>query len=74
MDKIELENTISQECDKWVIIRGALYTDGKRTGKYRVGETEVGYTIRRIDVADFIVTQCIQGDGEWVGKRPVVVY
>jgi NAD(P)H-binding len=75
-DKINMENTISQEyySDKWIIVRGALYRDGKGTGKYRVGETEVGYTIRREDVAHFIVNQCIEGDNKWLGKRPVVVY
>ena len=71
-----MENTISEEYvrDKWIIIRGALYVDGDSTGKYRVGETEVGYTIRRKDIADFIVRDCINGDGKWLGKRPVVVY
>jgi hypothetical protein len=71
-----MENVISQEYEpeKWVLVRGALYKDGERTGKYRVGETEVGYTIRRKDVADFIVSQCIEGEGKWLGKRPVVVY
>jgi hypothetical protein len=75
-DKIEMENVISQKyaAGKWILVRGALYKDGERTGKYRVGETEVGYTIRRKDVADFIVRECIDGDGKWLGKRPVVVY
>jgi hypothetical protein len=75
VDKIEMENAItSYAADKWIIIRGALYTDGKKTGKYRVGETEVGYTISRRDVADFIEKECIDGDGKWLGKRPVIVY
>jgi NAD(P)H-binding len=76
VDKIEMENAIADEYipEKWILVRGALYTDGARTGVYRVGETEVGYTIRRSDVADFIVNQCIDGDGKWLGKRPVVVY
>ena len=74
-DKIDMENTISNDyAGKWVIVRGALFKDGKRTGTYRVGETEVGYTIRRTDVADFIVRGVIDGEGEWLGKRPVVVY
>jgi hypothetical protein len=75
-DKIVMENAISTEYDagKWILVRGALYTDGKRTGKYRVGETEVGYTISRRDVADFIVRECVDGDGKWLGKRPVLVY
>ena len=75
-DKIVMENVISQEYvpGKWTLVRAALLKDGERTGKYRVGETEVGYTIRRKDVADFIVRECIEGDGKWLGKRPVVVY
>ena len=74
-DKIEMENVISQEypTDHWVLVRPGLLTDGEMTGKYRVGETEKGYTIRRADVADFIVKQCIDGEGKWLGKRPVIV-
>jgi len=76
LDKIVMENVISEQYtpDKWVLVRGALYMDGEKKGKYRVGEKEVGYTIRRKDVADFVVKQCINGDGKWLGKRPVVVY
>jgi len=73
-DKIAMENAITSYPHEWIIIRGALYTDGKKTGKYRVGETEVGYTISRRDVADFIEKECIDGDGKWLGKRPVIVY
>jgi len=74
-DKIAMENAIASYIpNKWILIRGALYTDGKRTEKYRVGETEVGYTISRRDVADFIEKECIEGKGKWLGKRPVVVY
>jgi hypothetical protein len=75
-DKIAMENVISQEYapEKWIIVRGALYKDGEAKGKYRVGETEVGYTIRRKDVADFIAKECIDGTGKWLGKRPVIVY
>ena len=75
-DKIIMENVISEQYGdgKWIIIRGALYKDGKGKGKYRAGETEIGYTIRREDVAHFIVNQCIDGDNKWLGKRPVVVY
>lgn len=71
-----MENAITEGYapEKWILIRGALYTDGKKTGKYRTGETEVGYTISRKDVADFIVKECINGDGKWLGKRPVLVY
>ena len=70
-----MENVISREYspDKWILVRPALYLDGEATGKYRAGETEKGYTIRRADVADFIVKQCIEGEGKWLGKRPVVV-
>ena len=70
-----MENAITEGYvpGKWVIIRGALYTDGPKTGVYRTGETEVGYTIRRTDVADFIVRECINGE-KWLGKRPVIVY
>ena len=59
VDKIQMENAITEGYvpGKWVIIRGALYTDGPKTGVYRTGETEVGYTIRRTDVADFIVRE-----------------
>ena len=75
-DKIDMENAISEgyASGKWILIRGALLTDGKKTGKYRSGEREVGYTISRKDVADFIVRECIDGDGKWFGKRPVLVY
>jgi hypothetical protein len=80
-DKIAMEETIAgadekvgYESGRWILPRPALYTDGKRTGVYRAGETEKGYTISRRDVADFIVKECIDGDGKWVGKRPVVVY
>jgi|SRR5579859_3254578 len=75
VDKIVMENTISQYYvdGKWVLIRAALLTDGVSIGKYRVGEMEMGYTIRRRDVADFIVKQCVQDD-KWLGKRPVIVY
>ena len=76
IDKINMENAIAEGYvpDKWILIRGALYTDGQRTGKYRVGESEVGYTISRRDVADFIVKECITSEDKWLGKRPVVVY
>jgi hypothetical protein len=76
VDKIEMENAIAEGYGpgKWILVRGALYTDGQRTGKYRVGEREVGYTISRRDVADFIVKECIDGEVKWLGKRPVVVY
>ena len=76
LDKIMMENVISQEYEpgKWILVRGALYMGDKRTGKYRVGENEKGYTISRKDLADFIVRECIEGDGKWLGKRPVVVY
>jgi hypothetical protein len=76
VDKINMENAITEGYapGKWILIRGALYTDGKKTGKYRTGETEVGYTISRKDVADFIVRECINGEGKWLGKRPVLVY
>lgn len=76
VDKIVMENVISQEYtpEKWIIVRGALFKDGEGIGKYRVGETEVGYTIRRKDVADFIVKECVNGTGKWLGKRPVIVY
>ena len=77
VDKIAMENAIAEGYfpGKWVLLRGALYTDGKETGRYRIGETEVGYTISRRDVADFIVKHCIEGgEGKWFGKRPVVVY
>jgi len=75
-DKIVMENVISGEYvdDKWILIRGALYNDGAKTGKYRAGEREIGYFISRRDVADFIVKECINGDEKWLGKRPVVVY
>jgi hypothetical protein len=68
-----MENTIADNMQKWVLVRGALYTDGKKRGGYRVGEMEVGYTISRRDVADFIVKECLDGE-KWIGKRPVVVY
>jgi NAD(P)H-binding len=76
IDKINMENAIADgyESGKWVLVRGAWYTNGEKTGTYRVGETEMGYTISRRDVADFVVTQCIDGEGQWLGKRPVVVY
>ena len=75
-DKIEMENIISQEYTprNWILVRPALYTNGAVTGKYQVGEMVKGYTISRKDVADFIVKQCIDGEGKWLGKRPVVVY
>jgi len=71
-----MENVISGGYvdNKWILIRGAFYKDGPKTGKYRTGEKEVGYFISRRDVADFIVKECINGDGKWLGKRPVVVY
>lgn len=76
VDKIEMENVIAETYKpaKWILLRPALFKDGAKTGIYRVGETEVGYSIRRRDVADFIVRECIDGDGKWLGKRPVLVY
>ena len=76
VDKINMENAIAEGYvpGKWVLIRGALFTDGEKKGTYRIGETEVGYTISRKDVADFIVRECINGDGKWLGRRPVLVY
>lgn len=73
VDKINMENAIADDLSKWVLVRGALYTNGKRKGEYRTGEMEVGYTISRRDVADFIVRECLNGE-KWIGKRPVVVY
>jgi len=71
-----MENAIAEgyESGRWILLRPALLTDGEKKGVYRVGETEVGYSIRRSDVADFIVKDCINGDGKWLGKRPVLVY
>jgi len=76
VDKINMENAIADgyHSGKWILVRGAIYTNGKKTGKYRVGETKVGYTISRRDVADFVVKECIDGEAKWLGKRPVVVY
>ena len=76
VDKIEMENAIAggYESGRWILLRPALFMDGEKKGVYRVGETEVGYSIRRADVADFIVKECINGDGKWLGKRPVLVY
>lgn len=73
VDKINMENAITDNTQKWMLVRGALYTDGKRRGRYRTGEGEVGYTISRRDVADFIVREGLNGE-TWIGKRPVVVY
>lgn len=73
VDKINMETTIADNTPKWVLVRGALYTNGKKKEKYRTGEMEVGYTISRRDVADFIVKECLNGE-KWIGKRPVVVY
>jgi hypothetical protein len=73
VDKINMENAIAENLQKWVLVRGALYTNGKKRGEYRTGEMEVGYTISRRDVADFIVRQCLNGE-KWIGKRPVIVY
>jgi|SRR5579859_4009867 len=73
VDKINMENAIADNTQKWVLVRGALYTNGKKKGVYRTGEMEVGYTISRRDIADFIVRECLNGE-KWIGKRPVVVY
>uniref|UniRef100_A0A060TE04 ARAD1D11660p n=1 Tax=Blastobotrys adeninivorans TaxID=409370 RepID=A0A060TE04_BLAAD len=56
-----------------ISVRGAVYTDGDLTGKYRVGEDVTGYTISRADVGHFVATECV-GSDKWVNKKPRVAY
>jgi len=59
-----------------VILRPAFYTDGKMTGKYRVGDDTLSgvYIISRRDVAHFIVTDLLANWEKYDGKGVSIAY
>jgi len=60
--------------DSLVIVRPALYTDGKETDVARAGVSLRGaYYISRRDVGKFVAEQCLKGSDEWVGEEGVVL-
>jgi putative NADH-flavin reductase len=59
----------------WTIVRPAAFTDGDRTGTYRHGfgtSEKTERKISRADVADFLLTQLI--DGSYVRLSPGLSY
>ena len=56
----------------WVIVRGPMLTEGKHTGKYRVGYIgkNSGMRIPRADVADFMLKQVT--DDRYLHQAPMV--
>ena len=56
----------------WVIVRGPMLTEGKHTGKYRVGYIgkNSGMRIPRADVADFMLKQL--SDDRYLHQAPMV--
>ncbi|KZP01019.1 hypothetical protein CALVIDRAFT_595144 [Calocera viscosa TUFC12733] len=60
--------------DEVIILRPALFTDGKETGKVRAAPVvRRAYTISRRDVGMFIADECLKGNNKWVGEDGVVL-
>ena len=60
---------------EWIVVRPMPFTNGPRTGHYRValeGLPEGGTNISRADVADFMLKQV--SDNEYVHKLPGLAY
>lgn len=74
-DKRKMEHIMKTQTviPEVISVRGAVYTDGSLTGKYRVGEDVTGYTISRADVGHFVATECV-GSDKWVNKKPRIAY
>ncbi len=58
----------------WVIVRGPMLTEGKRTGEYRIGYVgkNSGAKISRADVAEFMLRQV--ADDTYLGQKPMISY
>lgn len=71
-DKTRQERLISESELEWVIVRPAVLTDGRRTGRirhgFRVGSFVLTRRIARADVASFMLDQ-LESD-EYVGTAP----
>ena len=75
VDKINQERKVRESGLDYVIVRPLALTDGKRTGKYRVGEklqVEFESKVSRADVADFMLKSL--KDDKWIGKTVVLSY
>jgi len=75
VDKERMEKAVMEASDwlkEWILVRPALLTNGKHSGKYRAIQTSSGYTISRADVADFMIKNL--ASKEWVQKGPVLAY
>jgi len=59
---------------EWVIVRGPMLTDGKKTGEYRVGYVgkDSGSKISRADLVEFMLAQI--DDDTHLGRMPMVSY
>lgn len=60
-----------------IIVRPAFFTNSEERGqdKIKSGESASVYTISRKDVAGFISSQCLPGQGGgWVNRAPVIGY
>ena len=72
-DHEQKEGIIQQSNLDWVIVRPAGLTDDDHTGNYRHGETiDLGDTISRADVADFMLKQV--NDDAYLKKAPGISY
>ena len=56
----------------WIIVRGPMLTEGKHTGKYKVGYIgkDSGMRVSRADVADFMLKQLT--DNRYLQEAPMV--
>ncbi|CAF9939934.1 MAG: hypothetical protein ALECFALPRED_008379 [Alectoria fallacina] len=74
-DKRNMEKTIVEQTDNFVIVRPSLLTNGKAQGgkKVKVGTEErpvVGYLISREDVGLWMFENLVQGDGDrYAGQK-----
>lgn len=75
-DKEIQERYIKESSLDWIIVRPGRLTNGRQTGKYRVGdeinEHAVGSSISRSDTAEFMLRQLT--DGTYLRQTPAVSY
>ncbi|KAJ1949726.1 hypothetical protein FBU59_001015 [Linderina macrospora] len=71
--KLVAETAIKESGVPYTIVRPALLTSGKLTGKYRAEHGASGYYVSRADVAHFILEQCIL-EGKFVNESLSIAY
>jgi len=74
-DKDRQEALIKSSTGRWIIVRPAMLTNGRRTGRYRAIDNLQGVTgkkISRADVADFMLRQT--QNPTHLGRTPLLSY